>query len=336
MSLSIILPVYNVEKYLERCFMSIFSQEAYLNNIEVVVVDDCSLDRSIEIAELWRRKHSNIRICSHEINRGLGAARNTGIRHATHDYIWFIDTDDYISCNSFSIIFDQIEASKPDVLKFNFTKESIAKEMINESPNPQYPVLNVTGFEFLKAYYQPATMSSCSNIYRRQYMLENKLFFTEGVYWEDADLVLDSYLKSQNFCYIPEYLYYYCYNESSISRSNNPKKIIDMLKMAIRKYNIAISITDQNLKMLVISDVMWNFNVLKKVFYLKYSDLVIFFNFLDNLDFKNVNYSASNFVIRFVLINNFFTRMTIYAISPLIIFLKRLINEVRTSIRRFR
>ena len=95
--ISIIIPVYNVEKYLRECLDSCVNQT--LENIEIICVDDASPDNSIKILEEYQAKDSRIRIFRHEENKNLGAARNTGLANATGEYVWFVDSDDYIELN---------------------------------------------------------------------------------------------------------------------------------------------------------------------------------------------------------------------------------------------
>ena len=277
MTISLILPVYNVSKYLDRCLEAICSQAPYLNMIEIIMVDDCSKDNSTSIIKLWANKYSNFKIVTHQINKGLGAARNTGLKYASGDYIWFIDTDDYVSYSSLSRIFEVLIHSSPDVLKFNFLKENNQHKLINENLNPDFKIFNISGYEYLVNYYQPASMSACSNVYKRKYLLEKGLFFQEGVFWEDADVVLKSYLLADDFYYMPENLYYYCYNQSSISRNLSSKKIIDLLKMAVRKNELMYLIPNEELRRKVLLDVIWNLNAIKKIILLDFNDLIIFF-----------------------------------------------------------
>ena len=92
--ISIIIPVYNVEKYLRECLDSCINQT--LADIEIICVDDCSPDNSIKILEEYQAKDYRIKIFRHEKNKNLGAARNTGIQNAIGEYVWFVDSDDYI------------------------------------------------------------------------------------------------------------------------------------------------------------------------------------------------------------------------------------------------
>ena len=115
--LSIILPVYNVEGYINQCLESILPQLD--NNTELIIVDDCSPDRSIDICEDATEGISNVCIKRRDKNGGLSAARNTGIEEAKGEYIWFVDSDDYIENNAVSVLLKSIEGPKVDMVQFN-------------------------------------------------------------------------------------------------------------------------------------------------------------------------------------------------------------------------
>ena len=117
LKLSIILPVYNVENYINRCLESILPQLD--DNTELIIVDDCSPDKSVDICEDATEGLSNVRIKRRSKNGGLSAARNTGIEEAKGEYIWFVDSDDYIESNAVSVLLKSIKGSKIDIVQFN-------------------------------------------------------------------------------------------------------------------------------------------------------------------------------------------------------------------------
>lgn len=103
MNLSIIIPIYNVEKYLSDCLNSVINQKKSDLTYEIIIVNDGTPDNSLKIAEDYAKSHNNITIISQE-NQGLGGARNTGLKAASGDYVWFIDSDDWINLNSLLIL----------------------------------------------------------------------------------------------------------------------------------------------------------------------------------------------------------------------------------------
>ena len=115
-NVSFIIPIYNVEQYVLRCFMSLLAQETAEANIECVVVDDCSPDNSMNIVnQIVSDYEGNIQfeVLTHDKNRGLSAARNTGLKHAAGDYIYFVDSDDYLMPNSLQYFLDNLKVYLP-------------------------------------------------------------------------------------------------------------------------------------------------------------------------------------------------------------------------------
>lgn len=115
--LSIILPVFRVEKYIRECLNSILPQ---LNDkTQLIIVDDCGLDASIKICEDMTKEWMNVTIKNREKNGGLSAARNTGLEEATGKYVWFIDSDDYIANDAIEDLFHYMTEDDYDVIQFN-------------------------------------------------------------------------------------------------------------------------------------------------------------------------------------------------------------------------
>ena len=117
--LSIIIPFYNVEKYIAQCLESVYNQDLPEDEYEVICVNDASPDRSRDIVQEYQKVHSNLILIEHEYNKKLGAARNTGRAIARGKYIWNVDSDDYIEKNCLSSILSECEKNDLDVLMFN-------------------------------------------------------------------------------------------------------------------------------------------------------------------------------------------------------------------------
>ncbi len=140
MILSIILPVYNAEKYLSNCINSLINQDISSSNYEIIIINDGSTDTSPGIAETYASKHTNISLY-HQQNKGLGATRNIGITYAKGNYIYFIDSDDYIVNNCLGTITNYLRSEKPDILTFQSHITSLlnihnSKTPINSKANP--------------------------------------------------------------------------------------------------------------------------------------------------------------------------------------------------------
>lgn len=220
--LSIIIPVYNVEKYLDdclRCFMSLdFSK------YEVICVNDGSTDSSFKIIEIWSNKYP-IKVVSHE-NKGLSAARNTGLKIATGKYVVFVDSDDYIDVDKLLEISDCAEQRKVDIAigdYWEFTdnvpnRQSIIHSIANVSFAP------IDGVSFFKQYYKPLRSVVWRCVYKRLFLLQNELWFHEGVCFEDVEFTPIVFCKARKIIYTGIPFYFYRKRNNSITTSMSSEK----------------------------------------------------------------------------------------------------------------
>lgn len=190
MLLSIIIPIYKVEKYVHGTLESIFDQEFDEHEFEVICVNDGTPDNSMNIVNEFAIKHNNLHIVNQE-NKGLSCARNAGLRIAKGDYVWFVDSDDKVSKNSILIIKKSIDDEGIDVLGFDILKideksgtESIEKIAIRHSI-PYAKTLYGTFF-WHKIQICPAQRF----LFRRKFLEENHLLFYPGIYYEDTELIV--------------------------------------------------------------------------------------------------------------------------------------------------
>lgn len=217
MRLSIIIPFFNVEKYISDCLDSVFNQDIPENEFEVICVNDCSPDNSKAVVLEYKKRHSNLILVEHEINKMLGEARNTGLRIAKGNYVWFIDSDDYIESNVFSKLLSIAESNDLDMLHFNtqrITNEGVISDYHFFPQNTNI----TTGIDFLKNNQLPywkKTVTAWSKIFKRDFLLKNSLFFPEIYFWEDNIQTLRSLLVCNRFQYITDKLHFYRDNPSS-------------------------------------------------------------------------------------------------------------------------
>ena len=185
---SIIIPVYQVEQYIQKCLLSVVSQ-SYTKGIECILVNDCTKDESINIAQkLIDEYRGNIkfRIINREENGGLSAARNTGILEAKGDYLYFLDSDDYITPDCIKVLAEtaqkfpkaQIVQAGAQATSEGFEYLSMKSKKLKEySEDATYIKRNM-----LMAYYPPTAWNKLVN---REWVLANNLFFKEGLLHED-------------------------------------------------------------------------------------------------------------------------------------------------------
>lgn len=184
MNISIIIPVYNVEHYIEKCLLSCLRQDIPLSDYEIIVINDGSPDNSLTIIERIATSinNNNIKIIS-QSNKGLSAARNKGLSMAQGKYVWFIDSDDWIEENCLGRICSQLD-NNVDILQLQYRKV-----YENGRSNVSVPFYNIDGIkngqEIISQGGLPAPAQF--SIYRTEFLRNNYLKFYEGILHEDSE-----------------------------------------------------------------------------------------------------------------------------------------------------
>jgi len=231
--LSIIIPAYNVERYIETCVESIFQQGLDESKFEVIIVNDGSKDGTPNIINSLANKYHNIRILN-QANGGLSVSRNNGMGIAKGEYIIFIDADDLCIPNTLSKILECAIYHKVDFVKgqlVRLTDRQIEAEtnLARYSCNADFKSLNVVdGQQAFVDYYDPDASYVFLNMLRRSFLVENKMRFIEGILFEDVAFTVEAYLQAQRVVFMPLSFYVYRQREGSIMSTMNVKKLIDM------------------------------------------------------------------------------------------------------------
>ena len=232
--ISIIIPAYNVEKYLRESLDSCINQT--LEDIEIICVDDASPDNSIQILEEYQAKDPRVKILRHEVNKNLGAARNTGLQAATGEYIWFVDSDDYIDTKACQILYDAIKEFDIDMLCFSalrFSEKNNKRQFFYEKYVHQ-------GLQINKIYYPQTNwkeiqfsnlnVSACMYLIKRSTL--QKFRFREGVFFEDTDFTSILLASVNSFCFVPYSAYFYRINPGSTTQTDlSQKKFYDYVSI---------------------------------------------------------------------------------------------------------
>ena len=231
--MSVIVPVYNVEAYLEECLESVIVQT--LKDIEIVCVNDASTDGSLEILQKYAKKYKNLKIVSQPHNMGLAAARNAGISVAKGEYVYFLDSDDWIERESLERLYNRAKKERLDMLFFDthvFGK-GIDKRKIDSSKryymrSHDYPEIykGVTLFSLMNSQ-QEYLCSACLYISRRLFMKEHDLKFYEGILHEDELFTFQAMIRAKRCGYLAEKFYHRRLHPVSIM---SKKKTFDNVK----------------------------------------------------------------------------------------------------------
>lgn len=220
--LSIIIPVYNVEKYLSKCLDSVLVGNAFYG--QVICVNDGSTDNSLAILEQYAKKYPNVEIIT-QTNAGLSAARNAGIEAAKGDYICFLDSDDYLQQNVLGALIEQMEDQQLDVLRFNYQNVREKREVFvpfkTGKPYFDYSSEVVDGETFLNDRLGFACYAVMF-IVRRE--LLDGCIFTPGIYFEDTDWTPRMLLKAKRVASTEMIVYNYLWREGSITLPTSPEK----------------------------------------------------------------------------------------------------------------
>ena len=218
--LSIILPFYKVEQYIEKCIMSLYKQDIPQKYYEVICVNDCSPDNSVEIVKSLQKEFSNLILIEHTENKKLGGARNTGLKYAKGEYVWFVDSDDMIKPNSLGLILKYVTSNNLDFLHFGWDEFNDAN-LIEYDKIPSTDILTGTELFFNERFvWWKNHITAWCKVYKRSFLIENKITFAEHIMYEDNDYALKVYPSAKRCMHISENLYLYRVNNDSITRIN--------------------------------------------------------------------------------------------------------------------
>lgn len=223
--ISIIVPIYKVEKELERCIQSI-QQQSY-RNLEILLVDDGSPDKCPEICDAFARKDNRIQVI-HKENGGLSDARNCGLCVSTGEYILYVDSDDYIELDACEQLMSVMDSDIDFVI--GACREIRGKERRYQRHSNIQEGEKYAAKEFViqsikvNEWYAPAWLC----LYRRKFLLDNSLFFKKGYYYEDMEMLIRLFLAAEKVVYKDYCFYNYVIRDGSIMTSDNTTKKREM------------------------------------------------------------------------------------------------------------
>ena len=238
---SLILPVYNVAPYLKRCIDSILEQD--FNDYEIILVDDGSTDASAQICDTYAENYPNIRVI-HKANGGLSSARNAGFEVAEGEYIWWIDSDDWIEHEALPELYRAGCSNRPDIIKFNYYRVVAEQQavIVGLEPGLYKGTENVEKL-LNKAFYSVGefSLSAWGHVYRREFLKKlNLRFVSERIIGsEDYLFNLSALPHASAVCVLPALLYNYEMREGSLS--NHYKKDLfrryeELYRLLIKEY----------------------------------------------------------------------------------------------------
>ena len=243
MKISIIVPIYNVEEYLEECLQSVAAQ-TQTDGLECILVDDCGQDNSATIAKRFIDSYQgDIRFTfiQREKNGGLSAARNTGIEAATGEYVYFLDSDDYLVPSAIETLISIADRNGGvDLLPALYITN--AGHHMNQFGGHSFPEFsdNQKIIKCALLDYDRIPVTAANRLIRRQLIIDNALWFKEGIIHEDNywTFFLAKHVKRMAFC--PRKLYFYRETPGSITKSKNTENEVLAFKTMVRDFTVNI------------------------------------------------------------------------------------------------
>ena len=232
---SIIVPIYNVERYLEQCIESVLAQN--YQNYELILVDDGSPDNSIDICTKYAKQHHNI-VFIRKVNGGLSDARNAGIKLARGEYLMFLDSDDYWEGTSILSDLAKISEENPDLIIYDLTFR------YKDNKKEYYPISKegLTG-DYIADFYTLTSRnifrpSACNKVVKRKIIIDNQLFFPKGKNHEDLDWSFNLAPYILSYAIYDSYFYTYRTKRlGSITEFVKPKNTKDLIDIVLEKLN---------------------------------------------------------------------------------------------------
>lgn len=232
--ISIIIPIYNGEKYLSQCLESLINQT--LKDIEIICVNDGSTDNSLKILEEYAKKDKRIKIINKK-NAGLGAARNTGMKYANGDYIGFVDSDDWVDRNMFKKLYIKAKSHNIDIVmcpvciyddnvqKGNYDYSYFNLDCFNEDFNNL-----IFDYQKTKDFFFRICVTAYNKIYRTEFLKNIGVKFPEGIIFEDNPFFYKTFLRAKQVAIIRDFLYFYRGQRADSIISNADFKYFDIIK----------------------------------------------------------------------------------------------------------
>ena len=237
--ISFIVPVYNTGLYIKKCLDSIINQ-TFKEKIEIILINDGSTDNSDELIKEYIEKSNSKDIIKYytKENEGIAKTRNFGIDKANGEYIFFVDSDDYIDKETIKKLKPYID-NNIDMVKFKLQRIDQNNNILEKVDGPVFA--EISGEEaFNKLYSEDVLLDSpCVYVIKRNLFTKNNFKFN-GTYHEDFGLIPLIILKAKSFVSIPDYLYYYVQGENSITRNDDYSKTIKKFEDALYHYDNAI------------------------------------------------------------------------------------------------
>ncbi len=221
---SVVVPIYNIENYIDKCIASIINQTYF--NIEIILVNDCSSDSSKAVCEEWKKQDERIILINKERNEGLSCARNTGLLAAKGKYITFIDGDDYVSNNFIETLYEAAKADNAEIASCSFFYVENGFEVERKKAKASKKMIYSSTDAFREYMKCPSLVDvvAWNKLYLRSLFLEHNVMYPPGRIHEDLFTTYKLIYYARKIVYIDLPLYYYVQRKNSIMHIPNIEK----------------------------------------------------------------------------------------------------------------
>lgn len=262
--LTFIVPFYNVESYIEECIRSLYNQNIPQSEYEVICVDDCSQDGSRAIVERLQNEYPTLKLLVHTENKRQGGARNTGLKVAQGEYMWFVDSDDQVIPNVLGNLLALAEKSELDMLQFNYVRSAEENGNANHDEIGEIQDGETYLFGDKSPKWSEKVIGPWLQLFRRQFLIDNHLIFIERIQYEDTDFVIHAFLKAKRVQYYPIDAYIYRENRCSTTLVvASPQKIAWKVNQVVRCMQLAEMSTTSNARKGIIEMVSNMFSAMR-------------------------------------------------------------------------
>lgn len=280
MNISVIVPVYNVEKYIRECILSLLNQT--LKDIEIIIVNDGSNDKSIERIDDLIKNNKNINLVN-KVNGGLSSARNEGLKYATGEYVSFIDSDDYVEKDFLENLFNEAKRYDLDIAIGSHTRLYEDNTFIKVSRDTNLETGKVcSGVEFLSHQLELGDyrMEVWDDLYKRSFLIENNLIFNEKIIYEDELFTPQALISANKVKLIENYTYMYRQRNDSIMGCKITEKNIHSLSIILNELIFTYNISkEEKIKQILYKLIISNlFMLLEKIYLIDSYEKKHFYN----------------------------------------------------------
>lgn len=239
--ISVIIPCYNVEAYIDRCMESLVQQTIGVERLELILVNDASTDGTLDKLQKWESLYpDSVKVITYDTNIRQGGARNVGLNYATADYIGYVDSDDWVERDMYETLYHYAMQGNYDMVKGKFIRDKgTGAVRLNQKPrvDSQYE------FEKIGSFYRMNITeygnngeygAICTGIYKKSILIDNHIFFPEGIAYEDNywGMIMKLYIK--NLYIVDRVVYHYFCNINSTVTSKNALHQLDRLDIELR------------------------------------------------------------------------------------------------------